>query len=342
MCYTLTLLPRNTDMAPDADQEFFDFLEPSQTATQTVHDHFPGELCDNLFYLMTNSIKKYKYFDLHLKIDKNYSLILLHVNIRSLHKNFELLHEFFVTLNFRSDIICLTETRLKSKPLINIELPHYKFLHVDTTTAAGGVAIYISNEFQCKPCLVQYKLTSSECLWLEVSENIRKSIFIVGVVYRHPVQTNFNKFLESFSNCLLSLSNSKKVFYILGDFNINIMQENQSKCANDYINLIIRNSAAPIITIPTRVTATLSTLLDHIITNNMDQVISPTVIETDITDHYPILCTVNKPRYSIPNFIKTFYWDKSSFSADFIHNDLQADYCNAFSHQPELTNKKFQ
>ena len=84
-----------------------------------------------------------------------------------------------------------------------MELPHYKFLHVDATTAAGGVAIYISNKLQCKPTLVQYKLTSSECLWLKVSENIRKPEFIVGVVYRHPVQTNFNAFLESFSNCLL-------------------------------------------------------------------------------------------------------------------------------------------
>ena len=145
-------------MVPDADQEFFDFLEPSQAATQTVDDHFPSELCDNLFYSMTNNIKKCKYFDLHLnhlKIDKNYSLILLHVNIRSLHKNFKLLHEFLVTLNFSTDIICLTETRLKSEPLINIELPHYKFLHVDTTTTAGGVAIYSLNTLQCEPCPVQ-------------------------------------------------------------------------------------------------------------------------------------------------------------------------------------------
>ena len=89
MCCTLTLLPRNTDLAADADQEFFDFLEPSQAATQTVDDHFPGELCDNLFYSMTNNIKKCKYFDLHLnhlKIVKNFSLFRLHVNIRSLHK----------------------------------------------------------------------------------------------------------------------------------------------------------------------------------------------------------------------------------------------------------------
>ena len=119
------------------------------------------------------------------------------------------------------------------------------------------------------------------------------------------------------------------------------MQENRSKCANDYINLIIRNGAAPIITIPTRVTATSSTLLDHIITNNMDQVISPAVIETDITDRYPILYTVIKPRYSIPKFAKKFYRDKSSFSADSFRNDLQADLSNSFSKQPELAKENF-
>ena len=119
------------------------------------------------------------------------------------------------------------------------------------------------------------------------------------------------------------------------------MQENRSKCANDYINLIIRNDAAPIITIPTRVTATSSTLLDHIITNDMNQVISPAMIETDMSDHYPILCTVNKPRYSIPKFTKKLYKDKSSFSADSFRNDLQADLCNAFSHQPELAKENF-
>ena len=73
----------------------------------------------------------------------------------------------------------------------------------------------------------------------------------------------------------------------------------------------------------------------------MDEVISSAVVETDITDHYPILCTVNKPRYSIPKFTKKFCGDKSSFSADSFRNDLQADLCNAFSHQPELTQENF-
>ena len=261
-------------MAPDTDKEFSDFLNPSQAATQIVDDHFSDQLCDNVFDLMTNSIKKSKYFDLnlnHLKVDKNHSLILLHVNIRSLHKNFELFHEFLVALNFNPDIICLTETRLKNEPLINIELPHHKFVHVDTTTAAGGVAIYISDKLQYKPSPIQYKLSSSECLWLEVSEISQKSKCIVGVVYRHPVETHLNEFLESFSHCIFKLSNSKKVYYILGDFNINLMQENRSSFANEYINLIVSNGAVPVITIPTRVTATSATLLDHIITNNMEK-----------------------------------------------------------------------
>ena len=66
-------------MAPDTDKEFSDFLDPSQAATQIVDDHFSDQLCDNVFDLMTNNIKKCKYFDLnlnHLKVDKNHSLIL--------------------------------------------------------------------------------------------------------------------------------------------------------------------------------------------------------------------------------------------------------------------------
>ena len=225
--------------------------------------------------------------------------------------------------------------------MINIELPHHKFVHVDTTTAAGGEAIYISDKLQYEPSPIQYKLSSSECLWLEVSEISQKSKFIVGVVYRHPVQTHVNKFLEIFSHCLFNLSNSKKVYYVLGDFNINLMKENRSSFADEYINLIVSNGAVPVITIPTRVTATLATLLDYIITNNMDQVINPAVIEADITDHYPILCTVHKPKYSPTKNSKMFYGDKSSFCADSFRNDLQADLCNVFAHQPELTNENF-
>ena len=132
--------------------------------------------------------------------------------------------------------MCLTKTRLKNQPLLNIYLPHYKFIHENVTnSAAGGVAIYVSNRYRCQLCLDQYQLNSSECLWLEVSENVNsQSKFIVGVVYRHPVQTLINNFLGSFSTCLTHLSKSKTNFYILGDFNINLHHANRTQCDRIY------------------------------------------------------------------------------------------------------------
>ena len=67
----------------------------------------------------------------------------------------------------------MTETPLKGKPLINIDLPLYKFIHVESTTAAKSVAIYVSNKLQYnyEVCPNQHLLNLSECLWLELSEN---------------------------------------------------------------------------------------------------------------------------------------------------------------------------
>ena len=100
----------------------------SQDVALQSNDYCPRELCDNLLNSITTNIKICKYTDptaSSLNFDDNRSLILLHVNIRSLHKNFDSLYEFLVTLSFSPDIICLTETRLKDEALINIDLPLY-------------------------------------------------------------------------------------------------------------------------------------------------------------------------------------------------------------------------
>ena len=44
----------------------------------------------------------------------------------------------------------------------------------------------------------------------------------------------------------------------------------------------------PVITIPTRVTSNSSTLIDHIITNNIELDLNSAVIEADIADHFPV------------------------------------------------------
>ena len=155
--------------------ELLEFLWPCQATSLHVNDLSSSELCDNAFNSMITNIKSCKYLDPNHNqstIDNNHSFILLHLNIRSLHKNFDSFYEFLRTLNFTADIICITETRLKDQPLINIDLPNYTFLHENSVSAVGGVAVglYVSTRLSCNLCPVQHQLTTSECLWLNVSE----------------------------------------------------------------------------------------------------------------------------------------------------------------------------
>ena len=197
------------------------------------------------------------------------------------------------------------------------------------------MAIYVSNKLQFEVCRDQHVLNLFECLWLGLSannSNNSKSKFIVGVVYRHPDQTKVDNFLASFSTCLSNLSNSKKVYYISGDFNINILQDNRSNSASEYINLIVSHGAMPVITIPTRVTSNWSTLIDHIITNNTELDLNPTVIEADTSNHFPVLCIITKPQPQLTyESKKMLYRDKSSFRVDSFCENLEAKLINVFS-----------
>lgn len=71
---------------------------------------------------------------------------------------------------------------------------------------------------------------------------------------------------------------------------------------------MLRSHAAfPVITNPTRVTSTYSTLLDHIYTNISSYKINPYVLEDNLTDHFPVFCQVSEisPKYSsLQKFIR--------------------------------------
>ena len=104
----------------------------------------PNKMCDQIFNSITSNIADCDYIDfndngLNFWIG-NDSLILVHLNIRSLHKNFDNLHEFFSLLPFKPDVICPSESRI-NQPLKNIQLQMYNFLNAKPGKKAGGVAV---------------------------------------------------------------------------------------------------------------------------------------------------------------------------------------------------------
>ena len=92
----------------------------------------------------------------------------MHANIRSLHKNCDLLYEFIQSLQFILQIICITETRIKYQSQINISIPDYGFAHVNSNSNAGGVAMYIHKNIIYQVIENPIQMCDSKCLWIKI------------------------------------------------------------------------------------------------------------------------------------------------------------------------------
>ena len=140
--------------------------------------------------------------------------------------------------------------------------------------------------------------------------------------YRHSGY-KIDKFIDDYSQCLEQLTKTNQLFYILGDLNINIKTSNISLLAFKFLNITESNGAIHLITKPTRVIAGLSSIIDHIITNDLVHKISPFVILSNLTDHYPIMCAITKVTPS--NDFKTkvsLYRDKKQFNSSSFCDEL--------------------
>ena len=192
----------------DEDEvNLIDFILSSQAASPSSHFNLENEnICEEMYRQMSSKIENCKFLDNSLTCvqPSENSLKLVHLNIRSLTKNFDALFEFISSLSFTPDLVCLTETRSKNQLLANITIPGYSFAHVNSLGSAGGVAIYISNNFNFKLCKNQHHLHNSEAIWLDISD--QKNKYIVAVIYRHPSLTEIDKFLMDFTSCLANIS----------------------------------------------------------------------------------------------------------------------------------------
>ena len=239
--------------------------------------------------------------------------------MRSLQKNFDNLYHFLSTFPTKPDVICISETKIKDKPLLNISIPGYIFLHVNSSTNAGGVGICIIDTLQYEEITLQTEFFGCENLWVRIKSTISSTHYIIGTIYRHPT-SNMKDFSDYLNNSISELNDTKSYYFILGDININTSSQSNNIVTN-YLNMLDSNSVASLINKPTRVTDTFSSTLDHILTNENRFRISPFVLNHVITDHYPVMVSVSQ------NVIKCktqpkFKRSLANFSADNFNADL--------------------
>ena len=201
----------------------------------------------------------------------------MHLNARSLLKNLDKLNLMLGSFKKSFSVIGISETWLTDCTVELVNITEYSFISNHRKSKTGdGVGFYLHNDLQYK-LLNECKLSDPEViesLFLEITVPHGKNI-IVGCVYRPPNQ-NKALFLDKLNDVLSYISKNNKQCYVMGDFNLDLLQY---KVSFAFI---------PLISNPTRLTSYSATLIDNIFTNNLSQNVLNGVVLNDLSDHLPV------------------------------------------------------
>ena len=112
-----------------------------------------------------------------------------------------------------------------------------------------------------------------ESLFVEIPSTVfrmEKNI-IIGIIYRPP-GTDLNKFSDLLANILDRIKKENKICYLIGDYNINLMNYDFHNATAEFADLLYANSFIPLINRPTIVSRFSATLIDNIFTNNFQNI----------------------------------------------------------------------
>ena len=229
---------------------------------------------------------------------KSNSFSLLHLNIRSLQRNFDKLTEFLDNLDFEFKVICISETWCSKNVRCNIlyKIRNYNSIHQirGNGKAGGGMAMFIHNTliYNMKPDL-SINNDNIEALCIEIVNNNGKNI-LINTQYRQSagLYSEFEKYMKDFTN---KVKNNGKDLYIVGDMNLNLLDHRSNSKVKEYLNIVSQNLLIPMINKPTRVSKSNATIIDHILTNSfLHTDCSTDIIKIDIFDHFPIFLISNE------------------------------------------------
>lgn len=223
------------------------------------------------------------------------NLSIMYANSRSLPKHIgeyrSLLDCIFETGNIELDILCFVETWLNEQNGNVVHFDQYK--HVSTkkpnSGRGGGISIFVKDhlDFHIREDLKfpeQFK-DIYDCLFIEVhSSDPNIPSTLIGTMYRSPSHASETHFINSIEHLLNKLQPENKELIILGDFNIDLINMNTSACT--MLDMFMNNQLFSQITVPTRVTETSNTLIDHVYKKVSSQKCLAGTLINDITDHY--------------------------------------------------------
>lgn len=184
------------------------------------------------------------------------------------------------------DVLCICETFLSEQFCDSeLKIDNYDMYRRDRQSNGGGQVIYVKQSIHC---VRRHDIESVdiETMILEIRLNKQKS-FILGYVYRPPSANN--DWFDCIDVLLDRISAEDKELILLGDFNFNLLLPDSSN--KKWLDIVNTNNLTQLITSATRVNDKTETLIDHIYTNNPDNILESAVPILSVSDHYPVICT---------------------------------------------------
>jgi exonuclease III len=228
-----------------------------------------------------NSIEDFWYDakNFHFTNNTYIKYAILHMNIRSMFKNFRSFQVSFV--DQKADIIILSEVNCKETDVNKFQIKGFKIFSQTREGRGGGLIIYIRSSFKCKQIKCNFKF--SESLALKINDELS-----LVAIYRKPSLSKVNFVNEL--NVFLESINDKNLI-ICGDMNINLLDTDDT-IVTKYEDTMADHGLLKLIDKPTREEFSgnnfSSTLIDHMFArvHNLKHIAA--VLKYKISDHYGI------------------------------------------------------
>ena len=265
---------------------FIDFINKSQAYASNEHS------LESFRYYDTEEYSEILNNKLHLNI--------IHINCRMLSCNKGKIISFLNSLDNDVDIILLSEIGRDGSRYLDSVFPNYDSeFDLPKNNNYGGVAILAKRCFnmtlKSEMKLVK-ECTCNKCefesIWVTI--NSPSTSILIGCTYRHP-NGNIDHFINQFSKILETVPHDSNCISG-GDFNIDLLNISHINVLN-YVTELSSHNFLPKIILPTRITDSTCTLIDHIFVKLSRKLIDINIkagnIFAEITDHLPIFVNMN-------------------------------------------------
>ena len=179
----------------------------------------------------------------------------------------------------------ISESRLDGRITDNlISINDYTVLRRDSRYPLHtGLALYVHKSIENSVRRrLDLETEAIECIWVEIKDSKTKPL-LVGYVYRNPASSQ--GWPGDFISMMDKVTEHNANILLLGDFNIDLFKQPPT-----WNNATALFGLEQLVEEATRVTKSTATLIDHIYTNNKQQVFKVKVVESGISDHSAIFC----------------------------------------------------